>query len=177
MTVQKHPSLHTEQATSLAREIAEAGTVAGLIGGVAMALFATSYAAIIGIGFWTPVKAIGATVLGAHTLDDGGAPVVLLGLAIHVVASIAFGVLFALAAPRDVSPAPAFAFGEFAGVTLLVVMTLAVIPLVNPTARASLIWGSSPNALPVVVAFVMHFIYGAGLSLAPALRRHFSAGS
>lgn len=175
MTVQKHPSLHTEHAGSLAREIAFAGTVAGLVGGVAMALFATTYAAITGIGFWTPVKAIGATVLGAHTLDDGGAAVVGLGLAIHVVMSVAFGIVFALATSRDVAPAPAFAFGEFAGVTLLIVMTLVVIPLVNPIARASLIWGSSPNALPVVVAFIMHFIYGAGLSLAPGLRRRFYA--
>jgi hypothetical protein len=157
---------------SLAREIFESGAVAGVVGGVAMALFATTYAAIVGLGFWTPVRAIAGTLLGQTAMT--GASGVIIGVAIHVAVSILFGVIFAAITPRDVAPAPALAFGMFAGLAILVMMNLIVLPIINPTVRSHLMWGSSPGSLPVSVAFAMHLIYGLGLSLSPALRRRFS---
>ena len=138
-----------------------------------MALFATLYAAAVGMGFWTPVKAIAATVVGT-SIYELGASAVLVGLGIHVLASVVMGVVFALAVPREVAPAPALAFGAFAGVAILVVMTLVVLPIVSPFMRERLMWGSAPGSIPVVIAFVMHPIDGAGLSLAPGLRRRFN---
>jgi len=155
----------------LVREVLEAGAVSGLVGGVAMALFATIYAAWAGLGFWTPVEAIAQTVLGS---DMTGASAIIIGLAIHVAVSMLFGVLFALVTPRDVIGAPSVAFGMFAGLAILVIMNLVVLPVINPQMRAHLMWGSRPHALPVWVAFVTHLIYGLGLSLAPSLRRRFN---
>jgi hypothetical protein len=156
----------------LAREVLEAGAVSGLVGGVAMALFATIYAAWAGLGFWTPVEAIAQTVLGQEMT---GASAVIVGVAIHVAASMTFGVLFAAITPRNVIGAPAVAFGLFAGLAILVMMDLIVLPVIAPTTRSHLMWGSWPHALPVWVAFTIHLIYGLGLSLAPSLRRRFSA--
>jgi len=62
----------------------------------------------------------------------------------------------------------------FAGLAILVIMELIVVPVINPQTRAHLMWGSSPHALPVWVAFVIHMIYGLGLSLAPSLRRRYN---
>jgi hypothetical protein len=85
------------------------------------------------------------------------------------------GVVFAIATPRDVKPLPAFVFGEFAGLAIMVTMTLFVLPVVSPVTRSHLMWGSDVSAMPVSVAFIMHMVYGAGLSLAPWFRRRFSA--
>jgi hypothetical protein len=54
-------------------------------------------------------------------------------------------------------------------------MTLFVLPVVSPVTRSHLMWGSDVSATPVSVAFIMHMVYGAGLSLAPWFRRRFSA--
>ena len=162
---------HRIERAPLAREVLEAGAVSGLVGGVAMALFATIYAAWAGLGFWTPVEAIAQTVLGPTMT---GASAVIVGIAIHVAVSMLFGVVFALITPRDVLTAPAIVFGMFAGLAILVGMDLVVLPVINPTTRAHLMWGSWPHALPVWAAFAMHLIYGLGLSLAPSLRRRFS---
>ena len=162
---------HRIRRAPLAREVLEAGAVSGLVGGVAMALFATIYAAWAGLGFWTPVEAIAQTVLGQ---DMTGASAIIVGLAIHVAASMVFGVVFAVITPRDVIGAPAIAFGMFAGLAILVMMDLIILPVISPQTRSHLMWGSRPHALPVWVAFVIHLLYGLGLSLAPSLRRRFS---
>jgi len=171
MTTKRHGLLDlARHPSTLLAEIFEAGAAAGLIGGVAMALFASLYEAARGAGFWTPLEAIATTVLRASTLQVGVGPV-LLGLAFHLIVSMFFGVLFSLIVSRDVAPAPALAFGTFAGLSVLVIMSLVVVPAENP-AGVRLMWGSAPSAVPVSIAFVMHMIYGAGLSLTPALRRH-----
>jgi hypothetical protein len=174
-----HPqrSISSHLASSVAGEIIDAGAFAGLVGGVAMALFATSYAQIVGLGFWTPMKAIAATVLGTSAFDISTASAVLIGLCIHVVVSVAIGIVFALATPKEVAPGPALAFGLSAGVTVLVIMNLIVLPIVSPEMRSHQMWGSMPGEIPVGIAFLMHLIYGAGLSLAPALRRGYRATS
>ena len=157
-------------------EVIEAGAAAGLIGGVAMALFATTWSAAAGRGFWTPVEAIAATTFHSAVLVHGAREIVI-GIAFHLVVSVFFGIAFAFLTPAAVAPAPALAFGLGAGVATLVVMALLVVPLVDPVTRVSLMWGSAPGALPVYAAFAMHLLYGAGLSLAPAFRRRIRASA
>jgi uncharacterized membrane protein YagU involved in acid resistance len=156
----------------LTREVVEAGAVGGLIGGVMMALFAMLYDAATGLGFFSPVRAIAATVLGRDAVTTGGGAI-LLGLAIHLGVSILFGVVFAAITQREVPPAAAIAFGMFAGLAILVIMSLVVLPVLNPVSRARLMWGA-PRSLPVSVAFVIHLLYGLGLALVPTLRRRFA---
>ncbi len=158
----------------LAREVVAAGALGGLIGGVGMALFATIWDAGMGLGFWTPIRAIAATLLGRDAITSGGGPI-LLGLVIHFAVSIVFGIIYAAITPREVPPAASIAFGLFAGLTILVVMSLVVLPILNPVARARLMWGA-PQSLPVIVAFVIHIVSGLGLSLVPTLRRRFAYG-
>lgn len=162
-------------------EVIEAGASAGFVGGVAMALFATVYEAAIGAGFWTPLKAVAALVLGPR-MEEAGASAAFIGLVVHMLTSVTVGVLFASVTPRDVSPVPALALGAFAGVAVLVLMNLIILPTygwtapgVLPPARARLMWGGVPGTMPIPIVFVIHLIYGAGLGLAPWLRRRFGA--
>lgn len=173
MRAEPHNPLVKHYSTSFTADVVEAGALAGLLGGVAMALFATTYAAIAGIGATSPVTALTATVSRTDALP--GASVVVVGCAIHLFVSIVFGVIFAYVTPKEVPLAPALAIGAFAGVTILVMMTWIVLPVVNPAARAHLMWGSAPGTIPVAAAFVMHVVYGAGLGLAPSLRRRFQS--
>ena len=169
MATRREALLHHHAAT-VTNEIIDAGMIAGLVGGVAMVLLATVYAAAAGIGFWQPVRAIAATIMGASAVQ-AGAGAVLLGLAVHLCMSMILGVIFAAATPREVSAAPALVFGTFAGLSTLVIMNLIVLPFVDPSARSHLMWGTAPGAIPVSIAFAMHMLYGVGLSLAPSLRR------
>ena len=133
-----------------ANEIVDAGVVAGLVGGVAMALVAMAYAAAGGIGCWTPMKGVAAIVIGASAYDMGTIGV-LLGAAVHAVTSITLGVLFAWLAPRDLSPMPALALGAFAGLAILFLMNLVVVPTYDwtapsatPLGRPHLLGGTCP---------------------------------
>jgi hypothetical protein len=161
---------------SVAHEVIEAGAVAGLVGGLAMWLCAATYAAAVGSGFWTPVKAIAEMVFGTRVYEMG-ARAALIGMAIHIFMSMAMGVLFASVTPRDVSPAPALALGAVAGVAILVGMNLVVLQTYNwttsPGEQSHLMWGSVPGLMPRPMAFVIHMVYGAGLALAPGFRRRF----
>jgi hypothetical protein len=159
---------------SVATEILEAGAVAGLIAGVAMVLVAMTYASAIGIGLWRPLKAVAATFVGTSAYAMGPRAV-LIGVAIHIFTSVAVGILFAFVVPRDVSLVPALALGALAGVAVLVVLNIVVLPTSDWTGgeRRHLLWGNIPGAMPLPMAFVVHLIYGAGIGLAPSLRRRF----
>ncbi len=153
-------------AGSTAREVALAGVVSGIIGGVLMAMFAMFYMGAIGMGFWTPLRGIAATLLGVNALVAGAGALVL-GVMIHMVASMGWGVLFALAIPRTARAGAALAYGLGAGIVILLVMTFLVMPWADPTmrARVDLMWGSW---------IVEHLIFGVGLAFTPALRRRFA---
>lgn len=174
-----HAGVDGPSTSPVAVEVAMAGALAGLLGGAAMGLFATTYAGASGMGFWTPLKAVAAMVFGSESTTDAGAAVV--GAAIHVLTSVTIGIVFAWVTPRDVSLVPALAAGAFAGVSLLVVMNLLILPMdtwtapaAGPRAPTHLMWGNVPGRMPVPAAFVAHFIFGLGLGLAPGLRRRFA---
>lgn len=75
------------------------GIIAGLCGGVAMALAMMALGAAVKQSPWHMAKRLASIVLGPSA-KDGGAPVIALGLAMHVVFSAGFGLLFAIVADR-----------------------------------------------------------------------------
>jgi hypothetical protein len=140
-----------------------AGALAGIVGGIIMAMFAMMYAAIMGMGILAPLRMIGATFYGPEALV-GGAGVLLYGLMIHMITSAAWGAVFALLLPRGISPAAAAGWGAVFSLVVLLVMTYGVLPWANPTmaARVPMMMG----------AFVIeHLLFGLGLGLTPVFER------
>jgi hypothetical protein len=75
------------------------GLIAGLCGGVAMALAMAALGLAVKQSPWHMPKRLASIVLGPRA-KDGGAGVIAFGLAIHTVLSAGFGVLFAIVADR-----------------------------------------------------------------------------
>lgn len=75
------------------------GIIAGLCGGVAMALAMAALGAAVKQSPWHMPKRLASIVLGPRA-KDGGLPVIALGLAMHAVFSGAFGLVFAIVADR-----------------------------------------------------------------------------
>lgn len=140
------------------------GVVAGLLGGMLMAAWSMSYAAVTGIGFFMPLKLIAATVHGVESLV-GGPGVLLIGVLIHVVVAMGYGVLFALLLPRGASIGAGFLAGLAYGALILLFMTYIVLPLGNEIMRERV------ELIPTSW-IVTHLIFGATVGLlVPALRR------
>jgi hypothetical protein len=142
---------------------AEAGALAGLIGGVLMAVWSMAYSAAVGDGALAPLRLIGATFVGEEALV-GGAGTLLYGFFLHVLVAAAFGVVFALILRRNTTPGVAFLYGLAYAVAVMLVMTYLVTPIGNPVlnARIPMMSGSW---------IFEHLLYGAGISLVPVLRR------
>src|SRR5690349_5745095 len=73
------------------------GAIGGLAAGVVMAMVAMLYTLVAQGDLLAPLKQMGATFFPA---DSGSAPSLISGLVLHMMMSIAFGVVFALVA-RD----------------------------------------------------------------------------
>ncbi len=76
-----------------------AGLVRGIIAGIVFAMFEMIVAAIMGQGFFAPLMMIGAIVLGQGALPMpkptiGLSTIVLVGIAVHMVLSMVYGVVF-----------------------------------------------------------------------------------
>lgn len=142
------------------------GIIAGIIAGLVMAAFSMMYAAMVGVGFFTPLRLIAAALAGVTALIDGGG-ILTLGVAIHMMASAVFGIIFAALLPRRTSGGAAFGLGLVYGVVVWAVMTFIGLPAVNPVmgARVALMRGSW---------FFEHLLFGAVLAITPALVRRFS---
>ncbi len=150
-----------------ARGIIVGGGIAGIIAGIVMAMFAMGYAGMMGMGWLTPLRLIAATLYGVDALI-GGSGVLLIGLIIHMMASAAFGIIFAALLPARASAGAAFGGGLLWGFFVWVIMTFAVISWLNPTmaARVSLISGAW---------FFEHLVFGAVLAITPGQVRSLSA--
>ena len=145
------------------REIVAGGALSGIVAGLAMAAAAMAYAVTLGLEPFFPAKQIAAALFGVSALI-GGAPVVLAGLLVRAAYSAALGILFALAISGRTHGATAFAAGVAYGVALWAVMTLVVLPAVNPVMLGQI------ELIPVAW-FVYHLIFGAVLAITPALER------
>lgn len=137
------------------------GALGGVIGGIVMAMFAMGVAAMKHLGYLMPLKLIAATLFGTEALR-GGAGVLLVGLMIHMVASVAWGIIFAAVFRKELSPSNGIPIGAGFGIFVWAVMTFVVLPLVNPIMRESV--SMMPGGW-----FIGHVLFGMGVGLAPLL--------
>lgn|SRR5487761_848889 len=78
-----------------------AGAVAGMAGGVVMAIWSMVAMRLTGAGFWTPMNLIAHTFWRSAPLDGTFSPAALIiGLAAHMMMAMFFGTLIALVAGR-----------------------------------------------------------------------------
>lgn len=143
--------------------IAAGGGLSGVLAGGAMMLTLMTVSASLGQGFWTPLELVGGTLLGLNAVLGGfwaGA----VGLALHLSASAAWGMLFASLLSRETTAGQAFWSGLVYGVAVWAVMTYIGLPVLDRTMepRVNLIQGAW---------FACHLLYGACLAWTPALRR------
>jgi hypothetical protein len=107
------------------------GLIAGSLGGVVMLAISCAFAAAFGPGASAPVRLIGVTAAGTRALT-GGSTGIWVGLFIHAVASLGFGVHFAVLLPRQRGPFLTVLFGAAYGAITFVAMTWFVLPWANP---------------------------------------------
>lgn len=146
----------------LAIAIGKAGSAAGLVGGLAMAAFLMVFTVYTGQGLLTPLQLFGGTFYGRAALDSGFGSA-FWGLALHLAVSIAFGVLFAAMFRRDAPPLFEVVSAIVYALALWVVLTFAVMPVVDPVMR---------QAIPGMsfAWFGAHVVYGCGVGLTQQLR-------
>ena len=75
------------------------GILAGICGGIAMALAMIALSVAVHQSPWHMAKLLASVVLGPQA-KDGGPPVIAFGLALHLTLSAGFGALFAIVADR-----------------------------------------------------------------------------
>jgi hypothetical protein len=154
------------EATGGAREIVGAGAVAGIIGGILMAMIMMMATAAGGIGLFAPLRLIAATFYGKDAMVGGGP--LLVGLMGHMMNSMVFGVIFAWIARRRLAAFPALMAGVAFGVAIWAIMTFGGLPMLNPMMRERV-------AMMPVAWFIAHVAFGMGVGSAPGLRRRFAA--
>jgi len=144
-------------------DVIVSGVVAGVLGGIVMALFLAVCALEAGMDPLHPLRVIGSTFGGPEALEGGGG-VVAFGAALHLTTSALFGVVLAALIPRDFPSGCAIGVGAAYGLFTLGVMMSVVVPAVNPLFR--------PEMQPVGGSWVIaHVLYGLALGFVPALRR------
>jgi hypothetical protein len=148
------------------RGIIVGGGLAGIIAGIAMAIFAMGYAGMMGMGFLAPLRLIAATLYGVEALI-GGAGVLMVGLIIHILVSAMFGIIFAALLSSRASGRAAFASGLVYGVVVWAVMRWGVVSWADPTMAVR---------LPMMAAafFIEHLVFGGVLAITPGLVRRWS---
>lgn len=139
----------------LGRDVFASGALAGLIAGTVMAAVAVAYEVSIGAGAFLTPKLIAAAFVGVNALI-GGAPVVALGVAVHLAVSAFWGIVFAALLPRDSSTPVGFATGVMYGAAIWVVMTFLALPALDPVMRERV-------ALGMGVFAAEHVLFGAVL--------------
>jgi hypothetical protein len=140
-----------------------AGLVGGLFGGLVLGVWAAARSFGLGLGPLFPLRLAAASLLGTEALV-GGAGIVVLGLLLHTLTAVLWGLLFAALVPRRTPAALAVVYGLLYGAGVLLVMTYLVLPVVDPALRmrALLIPGSW---------WFGHLLFGVTLACVPALER------
>jgi len=125
-----HVASHPASRSEVGKRQIVAGAVGGLIGGMAMAMFAMLLA-IGRDGFWSPVRGIASVVFGDSHYGGGfDAPSVVVGVAGHMMNSLVLGIVFAVAATllfRKARPMTVWMLGAMYGLAVWVVMMLGVV--------------------------------------------------
>jgi hypothetical protein len=133
------------------------GVVAGIAGGIAVAVTLTVMFLINGVDVLAAAKSAALPVLGARALRPGSdLPALLVGVAAHFAISIAWGVAFALLVFGISRPTTVLA-GAAWGVFVWLVMDFVVLPVGG--------WGQLARG-PTGPAVFHHVIYGLGVGVA-----------
>jgi hypothetical protein len=131
------------------------GVVAGLIGGIAIAIALVVAGLAQGQDIWPNLKGAGYVFLGERAMQPGfdlGA--VLVGVASHLAVSIAWGLLFALLFYGASRPAT-IALGAVWGVIVWMVMAYIVMPII----------GLGTSKAPILLSIIEHLIFGLGVGI------------
>ncbi len=145
---------------------AASGIIGGIIAGVAMAMVAMVWMALAGQGFFKPMDLIASILLGKSAIQPGFQIIPeVVGMAVHVMLSAAFGFVFAFAVSRA-----SWSRGAIIGVALAYGLLLWIVNVVIIDANfipAGL--SLAPSRLVVIV----HLVYGLvlGIVAAPKLSR------
>ncbi len=149
-----------------ARTWVGAGIIGGIIAGIAMAMVAMVWMALAGQGFFKPMDLIASILLGKGAIQLGFQIVPeIVGMAIHMMLSAAFGFVFAFAVSRGSWPSGAIIGAALAYGLLLWIVNVVIIDANLIPAGLSL----APTPLVVVV----HLVFGLvlGLIAAPKLSK------
>lgn len=112
------------------------GVVAGVVAGVVMAAYLVLAAVLQELEPFTALTPMGATFRGADAAA-GGAGALLFGVSLHLAVSALFGLIFALALPRDFTPGSSAFLGIGFAFVVMGFMTSLVVPPVNPVLEDS----------------------------------------
>ena len=131
--------------------------MATMTAAIVMGMIQMIYEAVAGLGFWSPVVLIAATVM--RSLQQVGAHVpvaampVILGLMGHMINSMILGMIFAMIARGGQSRISLTMLGMVYGIIVFAVMWFLIVPLIDPIMKEL-------NAVAFVVA---HLMWGAVL--------------
>lgn len=164
------------------------GVLAGILAGVVMAMFAMIAAATYqGTGFFTPLYHIASTFIDPTAMETsmkeamGGnlyyfaAGPAALGMVIHMMTAIAFGIIFALLARwLSLRRPAALLVGVVYGIVVFALMSFVVLPAV-----ANVFGGGKPIAdMPEMVGYgtfsIEHALFGLVLGLVLATRPEYA---
>ena len=146
------------------QEIIAPGVAGGVIAAVAMAVLAMLHSALAGRGLLWPFFRVAEGVLG-QTAESLSAAA--FGGLVHLVVASVWGVLFVALVPRGAPFAHALTMGLIFGTVVFLVMTWLVLPQVQ---QALLL------AVPNLVLFAYHLVFGLLVALAVPIRRRLSTG-
>jgi uncharacterized membrane protein YagU involved in acid resistance len=155
-----------------------AGAIAGMIGGIVMAMFTMiATATYLGMGFFTPMYVIASPLTGRQTMMmamHGGAfyfalgPAVL-GLVVHMLWSACWGIIFGLiASGLHLRGVAAVIGGMVYGVLVMLVMNFILLPIVGAPNLLTLLGGTT--------FIIGHLLFGMVVGLWPVLRPQDFAG-
>ena len=129
-----------------------AGIVGGIVGGLAIAALGMAYGAASGRGLWSLPNSIGGIILGVRRADARSFGVAtLVGVALHIVLSAAFGLVIVLLA-QDVTHAY-LATGLVAGAALWLINYVGI-GAIHMRAR------EVAKLNPVPIALGLHLLFG-----------------
>jgi hypothetical protein len=137
------------------------GIIGGVIAGIAMAMVAMVWTLLAGQGFWRPMDMIASILLGREAISGGFQMFPeLVGMAIHMVLSAIFGLVFAaVVANTSWSSGVVVGVGLAYGLLLWIVNVLIIDAALIPA-------GLSLAPAPLMI--VVHLVYGLVLGLVAA---------
>jgi hypothetical protein len=142
-------------------DVLSSGALCGIAGGAAMVGVSAISATSEGLPATHALQVIGESFVGPEAL--AGAAKLAFGAIVHLVASVALGILCASIIPRDFPGASAIGAGVGFGLFALMFMMILVVPWANPGFR----WGMQAVGGSWVIA---HAVFGVALGMAPSLR-------